>query len=146
MSDQNETVFLIRTYTDRFTNNEYYPGEYPVKYFEAKIPDILTDSIKRNTYIRENPKYKNVNKVPNTFSGNLPKNSRYIEQINLEDDLNILNINKVTYDDLIKIQGIGDKSAKKLLNKISEKPLQNLDELTQIIGTVDWTQFNIVFS
>ena len=131
------------------SGSTYYVGEkYPEHYLVQKVPLLFkTDTIK-NEYLVSSSKIslEDVTIEPISIGEN---NIRPIPTIELKEkeditDTNVY-INEISFDDLLKIQGIGDKVATKIINIRKNKRFETIEELIKLSTIVKWDKYNIVY-
>lgn len=131
------------------SGSTFYVGEkYPEHYLIQKVPLLFKSITLKDEYLISSSKVslEDTTKEPLTIGENKTKTLSTFEIKEKEDitDTTIY-INEISVEDLIKIQGIGDKAANKLINTRKDKRFETIEELTKLVSTVKWDKYNIVY-
>lgn len=121
--------------------------EYPVNYLEEKVPELLKDLNLKNRYLMLTTKasFEDITETPKTLNMEPSNVLRTIELKEKEDTTETIYINEISFEDLIKIQGVSDKTATKIINTRKEKRFETVEELTKLATTVKWDKYTIVY-
>lgn len=145
---------LIRTYVNRKTGSPLFPGIYadsqlpkeiinnvlyclPLESIEvAVIPKVEDKSI---TDLRVN---KDADTINITSEEIVVTKIPTVEVTETVDETQLININTAKLEELIKIQGIGQKTAEKIIN---HRPYNSLDELSAYVNihNIDLVQLKV---
>lgn len=131
------------------TGSVFYVGQkFPEQYLKNKVPQLFKDITIRDTYLLPTSKVslEDVTKEIKTLG---EQNSRTLTTIEIKEkediDSTTIYINEISFEDLVKIQGIGEKAATKLINSRTEKRFESIDELTKLVPTAKWDKYNIIY-
>lgn len=132
------------------TGSTFYVGEkFPEHYLKDKIPQLFKDVLLRDAYLISSNKvsFEDTTVSPKVIGESNTKTLTTFELKEKEDITdNTIYINEISFEDLIKIQGIGEKAATKLINSRTEKRFETVDELTKLVSTVKWDKYNIIYA
>ena len=150
----NKLPNFVKEYTFKKAYNTpsgstFYVGEkYPEHYLLQKVPLLFKNIILKDEYLVLSSKVslEDTTKEPITIGENKTKTLSTFELKEKEDitDTTIY-INEISLEDLIKIQGIGDKAANKLITARKDKRFESITELTKIASTVKWDKYIIIY-
>lgn len=131
------------------SGSTFYVGEkYPEHYLVHKVPLLFKEINLKDEYLVISSKVslEDTTKEPITIGENKTKTLSTFE---LKEKVDITDttiyINEISLEDLIKIQGIGDKAANKLINTRKDKRFETVDELIKLVSTVKWDKYNIIY-
>lgn len=122
--------------------------EYPVTYLQEKVPELLKNSDLKSRYLLLTTKasFEDITETIKTLNTEPINVLRTVELKEKEDITDTaIYINEISLADLIKIQGIGEKAATKLINTRKDKRFESIDELTKLASTVKWDKYTIIF-
>lgn len=122
--------------------------EYPVSYLEEKVPELLKDLSLKNKYLLSTNKVslEDITETTKMLNKNDVRTLSTIEIKEKEDIVdNTIYINDISFEDLVKLQGVSDKTATKLINSRKEKRFESVEELTKLATTVKWDKYNIIY-
>lgn len=150
MNSANEmTHYIFKKPYITATGSTYYIGEkFPEHYLKEKLPQLFKDISIRDNYLllANKVSLEDITVTPKVIGESNTKTLTTFELKEKEDITeNIIYINEINFEDLIKIQGIGEKAATKLINSRTEKRFETIDELTKLVSTVKWDKYNIIY-
>lgn len=121
--------------------------EYPLNYLEQKVPELLKDLNLKNRYLLLTTKasFEDITETPKTLNTEPSNILRTLELKEKEDNTETIYINEISFEDLIKLQGVSDKTATKLINARKDKRFESVEELTKLATTVKWDKYTIVY-
>lgn len=122
--------------------------EYPISYLQEKVPELLKDLNLKNKYLLATSKVslEDITETTKMLNKDDVRTLSTIELKEKEDITdNTIYINTISFEDLIKIQGVSEKTATKLINSRKEKRFETVDELTKLATTVKWDKYNLVY-
>lgn len=129
--------------------NTFFVGEkFPEHYLLQKVPLLFKNIKLKDEYLVSSSKIslEETTKEPITIGENNIKVLSTFELKEKEDITNInIFINEISLEDLIKIQGIGDKVANKIIKYRMNKRFENIEELNKLATTVKWDKYNIIY-
>lgn len=132
------------------SGSTYYVGErYPEHYLVQKVPSLFKNNNLKNEYLISSSKIslEDITVEPISIGENNIKPATTIIELKEKEDITDINvyINEISFEDLLKIQGIGDKVATKIINIRKNKRFETIDELTKLSNIVKWDKYNIIY-
>lgn len=131
------------------SGSTFYVGEkYPEHYLLQKVPLLFKKITLKDEYLVISSKVslEDTTKEPIIIGENKTKTLSTFELKEKEDIIDTtIYINEISLEDLIKIQGIGDKAANKLINTRKDKRFETVDELVKLVSTVKWDKYTIIY-
>jgi DNA uptake protein ComE-like DNA-binding protein len=131
------------------TGNMYFVGEkFPEHYLKEKVPTLFKDFSITDEYLVASSKVS-LEDTTDTIKTLNKEQIRSFSTIELKEKEDIVDttilINEISFDDLIKIQGIGEKAATKLINNRKDNRFETVEQLTKIAPTVKWDKYTIIY-
>lgn len=122
--------------------------EYPVNYLEEKVPELLKDLNLKNRYLLATTKVslEDITETTKMLNKDDVRTLSTIELKEKEDIVdNTIYINNISFEDLIKVQGVSEKTATKLINSRRDKRFETVNELVKLANTVKWDKYNLIY-
>ena len=162
---KDSTVRLFKSVVGK-TGNIYYPNVYgpsnplPEKFMTAQYVELISGKTERVE--KEEPKVETVTTSkdsPGLVSEvNLNKNESKVEEVNLtetkssfepsEAKIKALNINEATKSQIVALNGVGAKTADKVIELRGLFPFADYKDLNDRVPLTfgrDWSEFNLEF-
>lgn len=162
------TVKLFKSVVGK-TGNLYYPGIYslknplPERFMTAEYVELISGGVEKEGDSSTNPiTEKEAQKIVTehkTSPGlieevNLNKNESKVEEKDLTPSFepvkkaDVLNINKASKSQIVALQGVGSKTADKIIELREMFPFSDFSDLNnrvQLTFGRDWNEFNLEF-
>ncbi len=119
MIKQNVKVQLKKQYIDSKSGNVFWVGEY----YLSQLPEKIRDNIDYVDNVYKVIERTLLDKKEKTFT----------EKVETKENNDLVNINKCSFEDLINIKGIGESTAKKIIELRSYESIEDFKEKFPIL-------------
>jgi len=130
------------------SGSTFYIGEsYPEHYLLSKFPQLIDNIVLKDEYLlsTSNVSFEDITKEPKVIGEHKATTLKTFELKEKKDIINAIYINAISFEDLQKVQGIGEKAASKLISTREIKKFENVEELTKLVSTVKWDKYTIMY-